>query len=146
MTVCLILVSNKVGDCRSFFGPSDRVSHSELFYSSSDGLIVVTRRGSVRRPDDKAKTGDNGAVVDIAVVAIASDDLLTMLQVDVAQGAISSLRADSHDARLVLIEVNVRNHLVEFDSGSNVVAPVVGVLVVVEGVDVEDDWRLLLVE
>ena len=69
-----------------------------------------------------------------------------MLQVDVAQGAISSLRADSHDARLVLIEVNVRNHLVEFDSGSNVVAPVVVVLVVVEGVDVEDDWRLLFVE
>lgn len=123
-------------------------AHASLCWraSSSDDLIGVIGRGSVRRPNDKAKTRDHGAIVDFAVVAIASDDLLTMLQVDVAQGTISPLRADSHDARLVLIEVNVRNHLVEFDSGRNVIAPVVGVLVVVEGVDVEDDWRLLFVE
>ena len=69
-----------------------------------------------------------------------------MLEVDVGEGAIPALRTDTLDARLVFIEVNIRDHLVKLDPRSNVVAPVMTILVVVERVGVQDDRCQFFVE
>ena len=60
--------------------------------------------------------------------------------------SVTALGTNPLDARLVLVEVNVRDHLVELDSGGNIVAPVMAILVVVEAVGVQNDWSLFLVK
>ena len=62
-----------------------------------------------------------------------------------AQRPISSLRADSLNSALILIQVNVAYHGVEFDAGSNVVYAVVAIFVVVERMAIQNEgWSLLV--
>ena len=103
-------------------------------------------RWCIWRPDDETEARDHCPVVDITVVAIAADDFLARFQVDVGKRPVTTLRTDTLDTRLILVEVNVWDHLVELNSGGDIVAPIMSILVVIEGVRVEDNWRLLFVK
>ncbi len=59
--------------------------------------------------------------------------MLTFLHVDWREGPVTALGADSLDASLVFIEVDVRDLFVELNTSRNIVASVVTVLVVNEG-------------
>lgn len=61
------------------------------------------------------------------------------------QGPISTLRADPLNTTLILIEVNVADHLIELDSTSDVVDTVVAIFVIVERGGVQNHGRIFLV-
>ena len=61
------------------------------------------------------------------------------------QGSVSTLRANPLNTTLILIEVNVADHLIELDSTCDVVDSVVAIFVIVERGGVQNHGRIFLV-
>ena len=102
---------------------------SERAYTEpwSDSVTVAARL-----PDYESERADVGSVALLKVVAIDTDNLLTHFHVDGRKGPITALRANALNAGLVLIEVDVGDHVAELDARNYVVAAVVSIFMVVE--------------
>lgn len=110
--------------------------------SCSDNLV----RGRTWSPNNKAERRDIDRITLLAVVAVNTDHFLTLVEVDVGEGPVATLRADPLDSTLVFIEVDVTDHGAELDSGGDVIDPVMAVFVVVERLCVQNQRSDLLIK
>ena len=60
--------------------------------------------------------------------------------------AITTLRSNALYATLILVKVNVADHVVKLDTTSDIVHTVVSIFVVIERLCVQNDWGLLLIK
>ena len=60
--------------------------------------------------------------------------------------AITTLRSNALYATLILVKVNVADHVVKLDTTCDIVHTVVSIFVVIERLCVQNNWGLLLIK
>ena len=103
-------------------------------------------RLDARLPNYESQRTDVWAIAVFKVVAIDAYNLLTHLHMDGGKWAITTLRTDSLNSSLVLVEVNVWDHVSEFDASNYVIASIMPVLMIIERVHTQNNRGNLFVD
>ena len=100
----------------------------------------------VRCPHNETDAADDLPILEGEVLAISANDFFSFLQSNVLQNTITAFSTDSLQARLFIIEVDVRDHAVLLNTTCNVVAPIVPISLIVEALSVQVHRLTLLVQ
>ena len=122
------------------------INKSNHNYSKSTFNNLSISYSGGRLPYDETQARNNGVIFTFTVIAIDTYDLFTLLEIDVGERAIATLRSNALYTTLILVKVDIADHVVRLDTTSDIVHTVVSIFVVVERLCIENIWRLLLIK